>query len=100
MIHPAQALAVLHRYYGSGKRKNWRPGAISDVLKVLLGALGGAALALLLVGGFAGGRMGGGMGRMMVGGFFGVRLGLLFWVLLVALLVGIIVWIFNTAQRR
>ena len=63
-----------------------------DVPKVLLGALGGAAFALLLVGGFSGGRMG--------GGFFGVRLGLLIWVLLVALLFGIIVWIFNTAQRR
>jgi flagellar biosynthesis protein FliQ len=36
----------------------------------------------------------------MGGGFFGVWLGLLFWVLLVALLVGIIVWIFNAAQRR
>jgi hypothetical protein len=73
---------------------------MSDVLKVLLGTLGGAALTLLLVGGFSGGRMGGGMGRMMGGGFFGMRLGLHFWVLLVALLVGIIGWIFNTAQRR
>ena len=55
MFHPAQALAVPHRYYGTGKRKNWRPGAMSDVLEILPGALGGAALALLLVGGFSDG---------------------------------------------
>ena len=43
---------------------------MSDGLKILLGALGGAIFALLLVGGFSGSGMGngmmvGGMGQMM-----------------------------------
>ena len=54
---------------------------MSDGLKILLGALGGAVLALLLVGGFSGdGGMMGGMGSMMsggmmAGGLFGVLFG-------------------------
>ena len=49
-----------------------------DVLKVLLGALGGAVLALLLVGGFPDGDMTGGMGEMMGSGLFWVLFALLF----------------------
>jgi len=60
---------------------------MSDGLKVLLGALGGAVLTLLLVGGFSVGGMGYGMmgGSMMGGGLFGVLFALLFWVLLLGL---------------
>jgi hypothetical protein len=51
---------------------------MSDRLKVLLGALGGAVLALLLAGGLSGSGMGygmiSGMGRMMGRGVMGGRL--------------------------
>jgi uncharacterized membrane protein len=82
---------------------------MSDGLKILLGALGGAILALLLAGGFSGSGMGygmmGGMGQMMGGsmmggGLFGLLFAGLFWLLLLALLVAVVVWIFNQAQRR
>jgi uncharacterized membrane protein len=81
---------------------------MSDGLKILLGALGGAILALLLAGGFSGSGMGygmmGGMGQMMGGsmmggGLFGLLFAGLFWLLLLDLLVAV-VWIFNQAQRR
>ena len=70
---------------------------MSDGLKILLGALGGAIVALLLAGGFSGSGMGYGM---MGGGLFGMLLAGLFWLLLLALLVAVVVWIFNQAQRR
>jgi hypothetical protein len=87
---------------------------MSDGLKILLGALGGAILALLLVGGFSGSGTGygmmGGMGQMMGGsmmggsmmggGLFGMLFAGLFWLLLLALLVAVVVWIFNQLQRR
>jgi len=83
---------------------------VSDGLKVLLGAVVGALVVLLLVGGFSGsGGMGygmmGGMGHMMSGGMMGGGLlGMLFaglfWILVLALLVGVVVWIFNQTQRR
>ena len=83
---------------------------MSDGLKVLLGALGGALLVLLLVGGFSGvGGMGygmmGGMGNMMSGGMMGsgmigALLMLLFWGLLIALIVVVVVWIVGQSQRR
>ena len=44
---------------------------MSDDLKVLLGALGGAVLVLLLVSLLGGGGMMGGMGSMMSGGIMG-----------------------------
>ena len=76
---------------------------MSDGLKVLLGALARAVLALLLVGSFSSGGMGygmmGGMGSMMGGGLFGTLFALLFWVLLVAVVVAV-VWVVNQAQRR
>jgi hypothetical protein len=104
MVHPAQVSAIPPRYYDTRKsRKNRRSDVMSDdVLKVLLGALGGAALALLLVGAFPGESMMGVMGRMMGSGLFWVLFALLFWVLLVASLAGIriIVWVFDAAQRR
>ena len=73
----------------------------SDVLKVILGVLGGAIAVLLLIGGFSGGGMGG-MGSMMSGGIIGGGIFgmLLFWVLVVALIVALVVWIVNQAQRR
>jgi uncharacterized membrane protein len=78
---------------------------MSDGLKVLLGALGGAVLVLLLVPVFGGGGMTGGMGSMMSGGMmggglFGMLFALLFWVLIIALIVALVVWIFNQTQRR
>ena len=83
--------------------------AMSDGLKVVLGALGGALLVLLLIGGFSGSGMGygmmGGMGHMMSGsmmggGIFGMLFAGLFWLLLLAVLVAVVVWIFNQTQRR
>ena len=68
--------------------------AMSDGVKVLLGALGGVIVALLLAGGFSGGGMGYGM---MGGSLLGMLFTLLFWALIVALLV---VWIVNQTQRR
>lgn len=50
---------------------------------------------LVLIAVLAGGRMGG-MGQMMGGGILGM---LLFWFLVVALLVGLIVWFVQQAQR-
>jgi hypothetical protein len=78
---------------------------MSDGLKVLLGALGGALLVLLLVGGFSGGGgMGygimGGMGHMMSGGMIGILFMLLFWGLLIALSVLVVIWIVGQSQRR
>jgi len=70
----------------------------------MLGALGGALVVLLLIGGFSGGGMGygmmGGMGQMMGGGLLGMLFAGLFWLLVLALLVGVVVWIFNQTQRR
>jgi hypothetical protein len=37
---------------------------------------------------------------MMGGGLFGMLFAGLFWLLLLALLVTVVVWIFNQAQRR
>lgn len=62
---------------------------MSDGWKVLLGALGGAIVALLLVSAL-------GRGGMMGGGHFA----LLFWVLVIALVVALVVWILGQAQRR
>ena len=77
---------------------------MSDGLKVLLGVLGGAALALLLVSGLSGSGIGygmmGGMGRMMGGGLLGALFSLLIWVLLAALVSALVVWIIGQAQRR
>lgn len=66
--------------------------ATNDYLKVLLGAAGGALLALLLVGLF---RNATGYG-MMGGGLFV----LLLWAALAALLVAAVVYIFTTLRRR
>jgi hypothetical protein len=82
---------------------------MSDGLKILLGALGGAVVALLLAGGFSRSGMGygimGGMGQMMGGsmmggGIFGALFAGLLWILLAALVVAVVIWIFNQAQRR
>lgn len=76
---------------------------MSDPIKILLGALGGAILALLLVGVFSGDGMSG-MGQMMGGammggGMFGMLFMLLFWVLVIALLVALIVFIVRQSRR-
>jgi hypothetical protein len=82
---------------------------MSDGLKVILGVLGGAVLALLLVSGLSGSGMGygmmGGMGRMMGGGMMGGGLlgslfSLLIWVLLAGLVFTLVVWIIGQAHRR
>jgi hypothetical protein len=78
---------------------------MNDYLKVLLGAAGGALLALLLVGlfrsatgyGMMGPMMGGGM---MGGGLLGGLFVLLLWAALAALLVAAVVYVFTTLHRR
>ena len=67
---------------------------MSEWLKILLGALGGAVFALLLLRGLSGIGMGYGM---MGGGLFGVLSVVLLWVLVV---VGLVVWIVARVQRR
>ena len=79
---------------------------MNDPTKFLLGAAGGAILALLLVGifrwttGFGmmdGGMMGAGaMGGGLLGGLFA----LLVWALLAALLVAVLVYIVTTLRRH
>ena len=67
---------------------------MSDGLKILLGALGGAIVVLLFVSVL-------GRGSMMGGGLFGMLFALLFWVLVIALIAALVVWIVNqTRQRR
>ena len=73
---------------------------MSDGLKILLGALGGAIVVLLFVSVLGGGGMMGGMGSMMGGGLFGMLFALLFWVLVIALIAALVVWIVNQTQRR
>jgi uncharacterized membrane protein len=67
---------------------------VSEWLKILLGALGGAVFALLLLRCLSGIGMGYGM---MGGGLFGVLSVVLLWVLVV---VGLVVWIVARVQRR
>ncbi len=71
---------------------------MNDSLKVYLGALGGAVLALLLVAIFSGGGMGA-IGPMMGGGMFGALFMLLFWVLVITLIVALIVWTVDQIRR-
>ncbi len=73
---------------------------MGDNLKLLGGALFGAAVALLLVGVFSGGGMMGGMGPMMGSGMLGMLFGLVFWVVVLALIVALIVWIVWQIQSR
>ena len=83
---------------------------MSDGLKILLCALGRALVVLLLVAGFSGGGgmgygMMGGLGSMMSGGMMGagiigILFMLLFWGLLIALIVVVVVWIVGQSQRR
>jgi hypothetical protein len=70
---------------------------MSEMLKVLLGALGGAILALLLVGSLSGGGMG---YSKMGGGLFSPLFVLLFWALIVTLVAVLVVWIVTQVQRR
>lgn len=77
---------------------------MKDNLKVFLGVLGGAVLALVLVAVFSDGGMGG-MGSMMGGGMmgggmFGALFMLLFWVLVIALIGALIVWIVGQSRRH
>jgi hypothetical protein len=77
---------------------------MSDGLKVLLAALGGAVLVLLLISVLGGGTMRG-MGSMMSagmmgGGLFGMLFALLFWVLVITLIVALVVWIVKQTQHR
>lgn len=83
---------------GTGRRL-----VMSDSLKVLLGVLGGV-IVLLLLGVFYGGGMGG-MDSMMSGGMmgygiFGMLFLLLFWVLRIALIAALVVWILGQSPRR
>jgi uncharacterized membrane protein len=79
--------------------------AMSDGLKNLLGALGGAIIVLLFVSVLGGGGMMGTMGSMMSGsmmggGLFGMLFALLFWVVVIALIAALVVWIVNQTQQR
>lgn len=65
-------------------------------LKVVLGVRAGAVVLLLLLAALTGGMMGGGM---MGAGIFGTLLALVFWFLLIALLVGLVVWVVQRTQR-
>jgi uncharacterized membrane protein len=78
---------------------------MSDGLKILLGALGGAIIVLLFVSTFGGGGKMDGMGSMMSGsmmgdGLFGILFVLLFWAVLVVLLIALVLWIVNQTQQR
>ena len=74
---------------------------MGDGLKVFLGAVIGALVTLLLVGGLFGGMGYGMMGRsMMGGGPLGVLFALTFWFLLLALLVAVVAWFLGWTQRR
>ncbi|MGB3632775.1 MAG: hypothetical protein WA982_01915 [Rubrobacteraceae bacterium] len=70
---------------------------MNDSAKVLLAVVGGLVL-LLLLGIFTGG--GGMMGAGMMGGFgVGWLFMLLFWGLLIAMVVGLVVFVVNQIQR-
>jgi uncharacterized membrane protein len=76
-----------------------------DGLKILLGFLAGAIVVLLFVSTLGGRGMMGGMGQMMSGGMmggglFGMLSAFVFWVLVIALIVALVVWIVNQTQRR
>ena len=78
---------------------------MSDGLKILLGFLVGAIVVLLFVSTLGGRGMMGGMGSMMSGsmmsgGLFGMLSAFVFWVLVIALIIVLVVWIFNQTQRR
>jgi uncharacterized membrane protein len=78
---------------------------MSDGLKILLGALGGAIIVLLFVSTFGGGGKMDGMGSMMSGsmmggGLFSILFALLFWAVLVAFLIALVLWIVNQTQQR
>jgi hypothetical protein len=70
---------------------------MSDGLKVLLGALGGAVLVLLLISVLGRGGMMGAMGSMMSGGML---FALLFWALVIALIVALVIWVVGQTQRH
>jgi hypothetical protein len=70
---------------------------VSDGLKVLLGALGGAVLVLLLISVLGRGGMMGGMGSMMSGGML---FALLFWALVIALIVALVIWVVGQTRRH
>ncbi len=70
---------------------------MNDGFKILLGSLGGAIVVLLLVSVLGrGGMMSGGM---MGGGLIGGLFSLLFWGLVLALIVALMVWIVDQTQR-
>ncbi len=79
---------------------------MNDSTKVLIGAAGGAILALLLFGLLRGatgyGAMGGGMmgGGMMGGGLFGALFALLIWLTIAAVLVAALVYVITTLRHR
>ena len=69
---------------------------MSERLKILVGALGGAILALLFVRSLSGSGLG---YSMMGGGLFSPLLVLLFWVLVVSPVAVLVVWIVMQVQR-
>lgn len=73
-------------------------------IKLVLGIIGGVLIVLFLLAVFAGGGMGG-MGQMMGGqmiggGMFGLIFMGLFWILAIALVVGLVALIVNLSNRR
>src|SRR5215213_7020861 len=96
---------TLHGILSADTKKGGAIQAMSDSLKVLLGILIGAIVVLLFVSTLGGGTMMGGMGSMMGGsmmggGLLGMQFALLFWAVLVALLVALVLWIVNQTQQR
>jgi hypothetical protein len=85
---------------------------MSENLKILLGVLTGALVVLVLVAVFSGGSGMGGMGSMMSGrligggvlgmgaGTLGMLLVPLVWILAIALIVALVVWIVRQVQHR
>ena len=71
---------------------------MGDGSKVALGAVVGALVVLLLIGGFSGG-MGHMMGGSMMGvGVLGVLISSVFWLLILTLLVVAVIWFFGTRR--
>lgn len=74
--------------YVDGRQSEGSPGSVSWALTVLL-----------ILAAFAGGGMRG-MGQMMGSGMFGLLFMGLFWILVIALIIGLVVLIVNLSNRR
>ncbi len=78
---------------------------MGDNLKLLVGVMICEVVEMIMFGSFSGGGLMGGMGQMMGGtmmggGVLGMLSALVFWVLVLALIVALVVWIFRQIQQR